>query len=327
MKGAVEPLVKALKDGDAGVRMRAAVALGRIGDPRAVQPLFEALTESDVYARFTMIQALRRLNHWELAADYLKSTYKPIREATVLALTGVYDDGAVKALANAIAAGGDPEMQTRAIEALVVVHRKADPYTGGWWGTQPAAGKPARAKKHDWSGTPIAMTALHDALHQKHDAIRKAAVAALIEIKDPDALPELRTMLADDPSDAVRLEVVHVALAAVARTQPAPRPARPAARGRRIAQRIAAARGRFAAIGTISSPEARLANSACGFRGRRQNADGPRRHGVGHDPRAEIGPRARRRRASPRQPTADRAGQSRRRLCGDSGTSGTSGHR
>ena len=142
MKGAVEPLVKALRDADASVRMRAAMALGRIGDPRAVKPLFEALTETDVFARFTMIQALRRMHHWQLAPEYIKSPYKAIREATVLALTGIYDDGAVQALADAIATSDDPEIQARAVEAIGEVHHKADPYTGGWWGTQAAAGKP-----------------------------------------------------------------------------------------------------------------------------------------------------------------------------------------
>ena len=40
---AVEPLVEALKDGEGAVRKYAAVVLGRIGDPRAVEPLGMAL--------------------------------------------------------------------------------------------------------------------------------------------------------------------------------------------------------------------------------------------------------------------------------------------
>ena len=42
----VEPLMAALKDEDKVVRRRAAVALGKIGEP-AVQPLLAALKEND----------------------------------------------------------------------------------------------------------------------------------------------------------------------------------------------------------------------------------------------------------------------------------------
>ena len=41
-------LIEALKHKDVGVRRRAAGALGRFGDPRAVDPLIGILTDSDV---------------------------------------------------------------------------------------------------------------------------------------------------------------------------------------------------------------------------------------------------------------------------------------
>lgn len=44
---AVDPLITALKDADSGVRGKAAVALGKIGDPRAVGPLITALKDAD----------------------------------------------------------------------------------------------------------------------------------------------------------------------------------------------------------------------------------------------------------------------------------------
>lgn len=48
---AVEPLITALGDEDSSVRVRAAEALGRIGDERAVEPLSTALNDEDETVR------------------------------------------------------------------------------------------------------------------------------------------------------------------------------------------------------------------------------------------------------------------------------------
>ena len=48
---AVEPLIQALNDEDSRVRVRAAEALGRIGDKRAVGPLTDALNDEDEMVR------------------------------------------------------------------------------------------------------------------------------------------------------------------------------------------------------------------------------------------------------------------------------------
>ena len=189
--------------------MRAATALGRIGDPRAVAALCDALDESDVYARFATVQALRRLNRWSGALACLKSAKQPVRDTMLLALTGVYDQAAVEALCTAVVEVRDPGFQVKAIEALAEVCRQADPYTGGWWGTQPAAGKPARSKTHDWPGTQLVLARLPDLTREgQPEAVRKAAVAALVEVNAPHVTERFLEMLLADPSDEVRREVV-----------------------------------------------------------------------------------------------------------------------
>src|SRR4026209_187398 len=50
-EGAVDALVAALKDADAGVRRQAAAALGEIGNTRAVPGLIDPLKDSDAHAR------------------------------------------------------------------------------------------------------------------------------------------------------------------------------------------------------------------------------------------------------------------------------------
>ena len=186
MTGGAPALIAALRDHDAGVRMRAATALGRIGDSRAVAALCEVLDESDVYARFAIVQALRRMNQWTGALACLKSAKQSVRDTMLLALTGVYDQAAIEALSAAVVDVRDSEFQVKAIEALAEVCRKADPYTGGWWGTQPAAGKPARSKTHDWPGTRLVLARLPDLAHEvQPPSVRKAAVAALVEVNAP----------------------------------------------------------------------------------------------------------------------------------------------
>ena len=58
---AVEPLITALQDADSGVRGKAAVALGKIGDPRAVEPLITALKDADNSVRTKAAEALVKI--------------------------------------------------------------------------------------------------------------------------------------------------------------------------------------------------------------------------------------------------------------------------
>ncbi len=58
---AVEPLITALKDADSGVRGKAAVALGKIEDPRAVGPLITALKDADNSVRTKAAEALVKI--------------------------------------------------------------------------------------------------------------------------------------------------------------------------------------------------------------------------------------------------------------------------
>lgn len=202
-------LTQALSDEDAAVRLQAAVAVGRIGDPAAVEPLLKALGEEDVYARFAMIQALRAINHWSPALARVEAEDPEQALAVVLAATGVYDEQAVRVLVEA-SQSPRKELAAAAIAALAEAHRKADPYEKGWWGTQPAKGKPAREKKHSWAGTDTVLTALKAALAHSADEARIAAARAQQQVRDPSAMEVVRRLAADDPSEGVRAEVMRL---------------------------------------------------------------------------------------------------------------------
>ena len=67
-EGAVDALVAALKDTDAGVRRQAAAALGEIGNARAVTGLIEALKDSDADVRRHALSALGEIGDPRAAA-------------------------------------------------------------------------------------------------------------------------------------------------------------------------------------------------------------------------------------------------------------------
>lgn len=214
MSAAVAPLCAALADAEAPVRLQAATALGRLGDGQATGALFAALADGDVYVRHCAMQALRRINDWQLAPQYLASEDEALRKATLVTLSTVYDEGAVAALADAAHESADAELQAGALAALAEVYRQADPYTGGWWGTQPARGQPARSKKHDWAGSSTVLAALRDGLHLAAPQARLAAIAGLAASGNPLAAADLRTALRSEQPVEIHLAIVD-ALAAL----------------------------------------------------------------------------------------------------------------
>ena len=106
-------LVTALGDRDAQVRMWAAIALGRIGDAPTAPALYAALKDDDVLVRFTAIQAIRALNQWQPARQYLASDNVQVRRDMLVALTGVYEDAAVAALVWAATENPDQALRPR----------------------------------------------------------------------------------------------------------------------------------------------------------------------------------------------------------------------
>ncbi len=206
---AVKGLIhRAKNDKDAYVRMQAAVALGRLGAKEATAELFASLEDTDRFAWFAKVQALRAINDWAVAPAFLNATDERTREGTVLALTGVYEDGAVMALAMAMGSNPRGDVRAKAVEALAEVTRKADPYMKGWWGTQPARGKPARAKKNDWDATAAIVSAIRGALKDEEAAVRLAAIKAVQEINDATGAETLRAMVKSEKDDAVRSQVM-----------------------------------------------------------------------------------------------------------------------
>jgi putative heme-binding domain-containing protein len=190
--------------------MQAAVALGRIGQASSANGLYDALGEQDVVARFTMIQAIRAIGNWQPALPGLRTADRNTRTSIIQTLEGTFDSGAVDVLNQWFHEADEPTERVAALQALVKVHRKADPYTGGWWGGKAAGGKPARPQEHPWAATDVVLKSIEAGLQQDQPQVRLAALEALREVPIPETLPHVRRMIDDDPDQDVRLEAIQL---------------------------------------------------------------------------------------------------------------------
>jgi putative membrane-bound dehydrogenase-like protein len=198
-----EPLVNLLKDREPSVRLQAIIALGRIGVSDSIPSLIPRVADSDVFLAFSARQALRRIGDWPRAAKWLDSPDPKIRAGVLLAFEGVYDDAAVMALNGWSGHTMDERVQT--IQFLAEVARKAPPWDGKWWGTQPATGKPP-ARTIDWSQTRRVLASFRSLVKVQVYAVplRLAAVEAIVDINDRESLPILRSQFTVEKDVAVR---------------------------------------------------------------------------------------------------------------------------
>ena len=138
-----EHLRALLHDREPAVRLQAIIALGRIGDPAAVTDLIPQVAEQDVFLAQAARTALERIGDWKQVARGLSSPDPMIRAGILLTLERVYQIDAMKALATHASSSTFPaDERARAVKFLASVHRKAPPWDGRWWGTQPARNTP-----------------------------------------------------------------------------------------------------------------------------------------------------------------------------------------
>jgi putative membrane-bound dehydrogenase-like protein len=199
-----EPLETLLRDPEPSVKLQATIALGRIGNAEAISALLPVLADRDLYLAFSARQALKRIDDWRAAAKGLDSPDPKIRAGVLLAMEQVYDVQASGALALFASSSKRPvEERTRALAYLAQVHRKAAPWDGRWWGTQPAQHKPP-AKTIAWEGTPRVMTTLRELLTDRSPVVRLAAVEAIVKTDNRDSKSILRVRFREERDASVK---------------------------------------------------------------------------------------------------------------------------
>jgi HEAT repeat protein len=165
------PGVSGLGDEDHNVRRDAAVVLGELGDPRAVEPLIAALRNKDWEMLQVAVEALVKIG---------RPTVGPL-----IAALGDEDSYVRQAAAVALGAIGDP----RAVEPLSAALRDGNSYV-----------RRAAAEALGRLGGPHAVGPLIAALRDEDERIREAAAEALGRLGDPRAVGPLIAALRDEDS-------------------------------------------------------------------------------------------------------------------------------
>jgi HEAT repeat protein len=101
---AVEPLIRALNDSDRDVRWHAAKALGKIGDSRAVEPLIRALNNENPYVRYGAATSLTKIGElaFEPLINALNESDSQVRAYSAKALGEIGDNRAAGPLTKAL---------------------------------------------------------------------------------------------------------------------------------------------------------------------------------------------------------------------------------
>jgi HEAT repeat protein len=97
---AVDPLIHALREGDGNLRWGAAIALGKIKNPRAIDPLIRALADKYENVRAESAAALAAIGKPALGPllQVLKYSDGVVRREIVTALGELHDTGAIQPL-------------------------------------------------------------------------------------------------------------------------------------------------------------------------------------------------------------------------------------
>jgi HEAT repeat protein len=209
MTDSVAEHISALDDEDWGVREDAAVALGRLRDPRSVQPLIRALRDSDRAVREAATSALKELGEPALLSlgFCLQDTNLQVQESAACILAAIANEQVLNPLLSAAlspnwivrmsAAQGLGRIRSpQAIDTLMLLLQDKVP------GVREEAGRAIQAIGE--ASVPKLLNILHD----RNWKARLRAVEALALLKPREAVGPLMTIVLEDPDTAVRQDAV-----------------------------------------------------------------------------------------------------------------------
>lgn len=244
---AVKILLTELRSDDEDAAVGAAVALGRMREPRAVGPLLELLSSPDLYVREQAIEALVAIGKPSVGplVKKLGSADPAVKKSAVVALGRLADVEAAAALVKLL---GERDLVARHYAMLALRGMGPEAYDvleDALASRNPSAQKaaceilgfardaraiePVAALLDDddesvrWTAAKTlgaidgeyAVTNLIRALQDPSPRVREVTVLALGKIGHFDAVPALTAVAENDPDDAVRAAATD-ALAAVA---------------------------------------------------------------------------------------------------------------
>ncbi|MCA9456199.1 MAG: HEAT repeat domain-containing protein [Nitrospiraceae bacterium] len=209
MVDSVAEHISALDDEDWGVREDAAVALGRLGDPRGVQPLIRTLRDSDRAVREAATAALKALGEPAiLSLGFCLQDLNPqVQESAACILADIANEQVLDPLLSAAlspnwivrmsAAKGLSRIQNSlAIDTLILLLQDKVP------AVREEAGRAIQAIGN------TSIPKLLEKLKDQNWKIRLRAVEALTLLKPLEAVGHLMILVLEDSDTAVRQDAV-----------------------------------------------------------------------------------------------------------------------
>jgi HEAT repeat protein/beta-lactamase regulating signal transducer with metallopeptidase domain len=201
---AVPPLIAALSDPDANVRIAAANSLGQLEDPRAIPALITASHDANVQVRSAAFQALSDFQDpriYEPMVAALKDPDADVRQRAAQTLGSLENKAAVTPLIGAL---GDSSADVRQAAAQALGELQDPAAASALAGAlkDPKADvRQAAAQALGELELKTAPPALIAALKDTDPDVRQAAAQSLGEIQDPSAVPALQSSLTDANAD------------------------------------------------------------------------------------------------------------------------------
>jgi HEAT repeat protein len=222
---ALDPLLRALKDEDAEVRIRVAAVLSNYRAPKVTEALLAASNDPDEEARRMIVDVLGTVKA-EAAIPRLRELLADTPMVAKTAMRGLENMGtpaAMEALASGLKEGvSDPDPERRAAVASCLTHYYAIDDAGIDLLLTALRDEDRQVRLnvamglHD-SPLPKNAQALLVASHDTHEQIRRLVVDALGRMRAEAAVPRLRELMAD--ADTIVAEIAVRGLANIGTPQ------------------------------------------------------------------------------------------------------------
>jgi HEAT repeat protein/beta-lactamase regulating signal transducer with metallopeptidase domain len=201
---AVPPLIAALSDPDANVRIAAANSLGQLEDPRAIPALITASHDANVQVRSAAFQALSDFDDpriYEPMVAALKDPDADVRQRAAQTLGNLENKAAVTPLIGALGDSSADVRQAAAQSLGELQDPAAANALAGALKDPKADVRQAAAQSLGELELKTAPPALIAALKDSDPDVRQAAAQSLGEIQDPAAVSALQSSLGDANAD------------------------------------------------------------------------------------------------------------------------------
>jgi HEAT repeat protein len=209
MADSVAEHISALDDEDWGVREDAAVALGRLGDPRSVQPLIRALRDPDRAVREAATAALQALGEPAMLSlgFCLQDTNLQVQESAACILATIATEQVLDPLLSA-ALSPNWIVRSSAAKALGRIQNPQVIETLSLLLQDKVPAVREEAGRAMQTIGDACVPKLLDSLHDSNWKIRLRAVEALALLKPQEAVGPLMRLVLEDSDTAVRQDAV-----------------------------------------------------------------------------------------------------------------------